>query len=293
MISGATGIDHALLLVAADDGPMPQTREHLAVLSLLGITSGAVVVTKTDRVDAARVDDVAMQAAALLAGTPLAGADVQAAFRLAIDRVFTLDGVGTVVTGTVHGGRVQVGDELQLVPGERRVRVRSRHAQNVAASEAGAGTRCALALAGVERQQVERGQWLVAPWAALAGDRADATLTLWAADPDTPHLLATPFFRAAAAAVMEIPVEGYYTARSVRLLVPGVADALRAGAHPKTIGESMREAADHGARFYAGSDALAAAGLADTPLIAECSGRGGAVQFAARAADLRWRALVF
>ncbi|HVR51175.1 MAG TPA: GTP-binding protein, partial [Pseudorhodoferax sp.] len=132
MLSGATGIDFGLLLVAADDGVMPQTREHLAVLALLGVDRGAVAITKCDRADAARRAAVQADVAALLAGTPLAGCPVQevsattgagvdalrallvqaarahqrqddphAAFRLAVDRAFTLPGTGTVVTGTV------------------------------------------------------------------------------------------------------------------------------------------------------------------------------------------------
>ncbi len=214
MLAGSTGIDFALLLVAADDGVMPQTREHLAVLSLLGIDRGMAVVTKCDRAEPARVQAVADEVAALLARTPLAGAPVlpvsaqtgeglaalrealfQAeratgahareadAFRLAVDRAFTLDGVGTVVTGTVHAGRVAVGDELQRVPGERRARVRSLHAQNRAVSSAHAGQRCAVALAGMDKQDVERGQWLCAPGMAMATDRMDVELTLWYGEP--------------------------------------------------------------------------------------------------------------
>lgn len=119
-------------------------------------------------------------------------------------------------------------------------------------------------------------------------------ILLWSADPSVPERLATPFFHAAAAAAMDIPVEIYFSAGSVELLVPGVAAALRAAAnHPKTILDAMREAVGHGAVLLACSDALAARSLADTPLIPECRGRGGAVQFAARAADLRWRTLVF
>jgi selenocysteine-specific elongation factor len=213
MLAGATGIDAALLLVAADDGVMPQTREHLAVLSLLGVDRGVVAVTKCDRVDGARVQAVAAEATALLLPTPLAGAPVLpvsahtgqgvaalrqwlagaalqaiaadddgAAFRLAIDRAFTLDGVGTVVTGTVHAGRVAIGDELVLMPGDRRARVRSLHAQNRAVEVAAAGQRCAVALAGIDRDEVHRGQWLVAPSAALSTDRLDAELTLWHAE---------------------------------------------------------------------------------------------------------------
>ncbi|MET0348701.1 MAG: selenocysteine-specific translation elongation factor, partial [Rhizobacter sp.] len=212
MLAGATGIDFGLLLVAADDGVMPQTREHLAVLSLLGVSRGAVVVTKADRVEAARVAEVRSQAQALLAETPLAGAPVvvvsardgtgldvlrallfdaareaprqvvaDEAFRLAIDRVFTLDGVGTVVTGTVHAGRVAVGDELALCPsaGGRRARVRSLHTENRAATRSHAGQRCAVALAGVDKHEVSRGQWLVSQGAGVATDRLDVALTLW------------------------------------------------------------------------------------------------------------------
>ena len=214
MLAGATGIDFALLLVAADDGVMPQTREHLAVLSLLGLARGAVAVTKIDRVDDARVRAVRAEAAALLEGTPLGGAPVLplsaqrgdglvelreqlfsaaratrravgdgAAFRLAVDRAFTLDGVGTVATGTVHAGTVAVGDELCLVPGEARARVRSLHAQNRPVTQAQAGQRCAVALAGIARDAVPRGHWLVAPAAAQASARLDATLTVWQAEP--------------------------------------------------------------------------------------------------------------
>ncbi|MBI5716418.1 MAG: selenocysteine-specific translation elongation factor [Burkholderiales bacterium] len=231
MLAGATGIHFALLLVAADDGVMPQTREHLAVLSLLGLSQGAVVVTKADRVDAARLAAVCAEAEALREDSSLAGCPVLAvsaatgqgvadlkgllrraaavrrghdesggaaddgrAFRLAVDRAFTLDGVGTVATGTVHAGRVRLGDELRLVPGERRVRVRSLRAQNrevPAGGSSGAGERCAIGLAGVAKEDVRRGQWLVAPAAALralhdAGQvaqggttRLDARLTLW------------------------------------------------------------------------------------------------------------------
>ena len=123
---------------------------------------------------------------------------------------------------------------------------------------------------------------------------AGIALMLWAADPEAPELLATPFFHAAAAAAMDVSVEIYFTARSVRLLKPGVAQHLRASArHPKTVLDAMREAVSHGAVLLACSDALQAQGIDPASLIAECSGRGGAVQFMARAADLRWRALVF
>lgn len=209
MLAGATGIDYALLLVAADDGVMPQTREHLAVLSLLGLRRAAVVITKCDRTDAARIAVLRGEIATLLAGSgladapllevsattgqgldglrsrlfeaaqalPLAGGEDQA-FRLAVDRAFSLDGVGTVVTGTIHAGRVHIGDELQLSPGGlQRARVRSLHAQNRAVSEAGPGQRCAVGLVGLAKDQIARGQWLAA--APLASARIDVRLQLW------------------------------------------------------------------------------------------------------------------
>lgn len=123
---------------------------------------------------------------------------------------------------------------------------------------------------------------------------AGVAILLWAADETVPARLATPFFHAAAAAAMDVPVELYFTAGSVRLLAPGAAAALQPNpAHPKTVLDSMREAVEHGARLYACTDALRAHGLAIDDLIAECAGPGGAVQFMARAIDLRWRTLVF
>lgn len=212
MLAGASGIDFALLLVAADDGVMPQTREHLAVLSLLGLTRGAAVVTKVDRAEPGRVAALDDELRALLAGTGLDAAPVLAvsaltgqgvaelrellfaaarrtpprspaglAARLAVDRAFSLDGVGTVVTGTLHAGEIAVGDEL-VVQGLH-ARVRSLHAQNRAVQRAQAGQRCAVALAGLARAQAARGQWLTAPAAALATERVDARLRLWPGEP--------------------------------------------------------------------------------------------------------------
>jgi selenocysteine-specific elongation factor len=213
MLAGATGIEHALLVVAADDGVMPQTREHLAVVALLGVRGATVAITKIDRIDpaqrAARLAEVGAEVEALLAPTPLAGAPLFAvsavtgegiealrarlvavarderarepglAFRLAVDRAFTLAGVGTVVTGTAFSGEVRVGDELRIAPGDRAVRVRGIHAQNRQAELAQAGQRCALALAGVARDEVYRGEWICTPSIALATDRIDIELSLW------------------------------------------------------------------------------------------------------------------
>ncbi len=119
-------------------------------------------------------------------------------------------------------------------------------------------------------------------------------ILLWATDPGDPVRLATPFFQAAAAAALELSVEVYFTARSVHLLVPGVAERLHAAPGvARSILDTMRDAHRHGVRFYACSDALQAQGLADVSLIAECAGHGGAVQFMSRAGDMRWRSLVF
>lgn len=130
--------------------------------------------------------------------------------------------------------------------------------------------------------------------AYVPGGREGLAILLWAADPDAPQRLATPFFHAMAAAALEVPVEMYFSAASVRLLVPGVAEGLRASALvDRTIAQTMAEAQAAGVHFYACSDALQAQGLAGMPLIPGVAGHGGAVQFMARALDPRWAALVF
>ncbi|HEX8606775.1 MAG TPA: selenocysteine-specific translation elongation factor [Pseudoduganella sp.] len=210
MASGVTGIDCALLVIAADDGVMPQTVEHLAILQLLGVRRGAVALTKTDRADERRIGAVERDIAALLAGTPFAGAPVfrtaatqpgdpgvaallahlsgvahtlpsrddRRLFRLGVDRVFTLSGQGTVVTGTALSGRVAVGDTLVLAPGGKTARVRGMHAQSRSATEGHGGQRLALNLAGVAKEDIERGTWIVAPALQACSERLDASLTL-------------------------------------------------------------------------------------------------------------------
>lgn len=123
---------------------------------------------------------------------------------------------------------------------------------------------------------------------------AGIAILLWSAEPEAAHRLATPFFHAAAAAAMDVPVEIYFSARSVLLLKPGLAETLRASErHDKTVLDSMREAVAHGAVLLACTDALHAQGMARDALIAECAGHGGAVQFMARVCDPAWRTLVF
>lgn len=119
-------------------------------------------------------------------------------------------------------------------------------------------------------------------------------ILLWASEPEAPQRLITPFHHAAAAAAMDLPVELYFSARSVRLLVPGVAAALQAqpGAGLSVLA-ALQQAVQHGARCYVCADALKAEGLSLDALIPECRALGGAVQFMARAASLRWHTLVF
>ncbi len=215
MLAGACGIDLVLLVVAADDGVMPQTREHLAIVELLGIRRALVALTKIDRVDAARLADVRAEIAALLAPGPLHGSPIHAVsslsgegidalrqalideagacrqrsdrgyFRLPIDRAFSLTGAGVVVTGTAFAGQVRVGDELILSPSGRPVRVRGLHAQNRETSEAHAGQRVALNLAG-ERlavEQIHRGDWLLHPVLHAPTSRIDCLLHLLPGEP--------------------------------------------------------------------------------------------------------------
>jgi selenocysteine-specific elongation factor len=203
MVAGAAGIDCVILVVAADDGPMPQTREHLQVLDLLGLDHGLVALTKIDRVSSERVAQVESQIRALLHGTGLAAAPifpvnalsgdgipalqrhletvaarlpprrVGGRFRLAVDRSFSIAGAGTVVTGLVLDGRVRVGDRLLVSPAGLPVRVRGIHAQNRSAQQGLAGQRCALNLADLHREAVGRGDLVLDPDLHLPTRRLD------------------------------------------------------------------------------------------------------------------------
>ena len=212
MLAGASGIDFALLIVAADDGVMPQTREHLALLDLLGIARGIVALTKADLADASRRAEVESEIAALLDGSSLEGAQIvpvsavtgegiddlrarlvaaakafsaraaEGRFRLAVDRSFTLTGAGTVVTGTVLTGRVGIGDQLIVSPSGIAARVRSIHAQNRKAAAGRAGDRCALNLAGegVTQEAIARGDMVLDAALHAPTERIDARLRVLA-----------------------------------------------------------------------------------------------------------------
>jgi selenocysteine-specific elongation factor len=208
MVAGASGIDLYLMVVAADDGVMPQTAEHAAVLRALDVTAGVVAITKADLADPWRAEQEARallpDAAAFVACSALTGlgvgelaaaldlvvadlptrADLNDEPLLHIDRSFTVAGIGTVVTGTLWSGTLRVGDALTLLPGARSVRVRGLHVHDKAQSEARAGQRVAVNLAGVRARDVARGDVIAAVGRVVETTVLDCALTL--AD-DTKH----------------------------------------------------------------------------------------------------------
>jgi len=208
MLAGVAGIDFALFIVAADDGPMPQTQEHLAILDLLGIRHGAVALTKIDRVAASRVQEVQNELAALFSRTSLADSAVfpvsaitgegiedlrahlvSAAqswrskttagnFRLAIDRCFSVAGAGLIVTGTAVAGCVSAGDRVRVLQAGLDLRARTIHAQNAASQTGRAGQRCAINLSGsgLKGELIERGDWVVTGDVPAPVQKLDARL---------------------------------------------------------------------------------------------------------------------
>ena len=217
MLAGATGIDCALLVIAADDGPMPQTREHLDIIELLGITQGVIALTKTDLVSAEQRAVAHREIHLLLARTALAESPVfevaavtgqgvpelrayleglaarqkqhsrSGGFRLAVDRCFTLSGAGTVVTGTAFSGEVKTGDLLRVSPPDLPVRVRSMRVQDQPAETGQRGQRIALALGGIEKADIERGMWIVSPELPTPLVRFDAKLQVLPGQPPLKH----------------------------------------------------------------------------------------------------------
>ncbi len=215
MLAGASGIDFALLTVAANDGIKPQTVEHLAILDLLGIDRGVVAVTKADLVTPERLEAVTAQIAEALNGTVLERAEIllvsvltgrgvdelrtflvaaatatharssEGRFRLAVDRSFTLAGVGVVVTGTVLSGLIHIGDHVQISPSGLMARVRSLHAQNRPEEIGRAGDRCALNLAGpdISEKVIRRGDVVVDRDIHAPTDRIDAVLRVLPSGP--------------------------------------------------------------------------------------------------------------
>ncbi|PKQ29619.1 MAG: selenocysteine-specific translation elongation factor [Actinobacteria bacterium HGW-Actinobacteria-10] len=207
MVAGATGIDVVMLVIAADDGIMPQTREHLAIIDLLGISRGVVALTKADLVDPDWIEMVRDDVSGLLEGTSLEGAPIVAVssktgaglddlrgvlaaiageapsrqavlpLRLPVDRVFTIAGAGTVVTGTLWSGSAARDDEIELYPSRNTGRIRGVQVHGEKVEKAGPGHRVALNIAGLDRDEIQRGDIVAAPGTLAVTDRFDARFT--------------------------------------------------------------------------------------------------------------------
>jgi selenocysteine-specific elongation factor len=217
MLAGAGGVDLVMLVVAADDGVMPQTREHLEILSLLHVRRGVVVMTKTDLVDPELLELAIEDVKEALAGTfledaPLlpvsatTGAGVEALLlaleaaanelaprdatgpvRLAIDRVFVKQGFGTVVTGTLVAGTLREGDVVSIEPGGTTCRVRGIQVHGGKRAFALAGQRVAVNLAGLEKRELERGDWVLTPGTATSSNLLDVQLEILPTAPPLTH----------------------------------------------------------------------------------------------------------
>ena len=215
MLAGAGGIDMAMLVIAADDGVMPQTREHLAILDLLGLDHGLIVMTKADLADTARRAVVTVDIRTLIQNTHLrdariipvstvtgegldelratlirAEADTAARhsdgpLRMTVDRSFTMSGAGTIVTGTIIAGQVGIGDQVVVGPSGLTARVRGIHAQSKPADQGLAGQRCALNIAGdqITKEAIHRGNVVMAPALHAPTERIDAILTVLPSEP--------------------------------------------------------------------------------------------------------------
>lgn len=214
MVSGAAGIDFVLLVVAADEGIMPQTREHLEICSLLGIRAGLVALTKTDMVEEEWLELVHEEVQAYLVGSFLEGAPIVPVsahtgagleelkshiaelsstfapdrrsdlFRLPVDRVFTMKGHGTVVTGTSISGALRLGEEIEIVPSGHRSKVRGLQVHGTAAEVAHAGERTAVNLYGLEVAELERGEVLAHPQTLFPSPVWDVEMTCLSSSPN-------------------------------------------------------------------------------------------------------------
>jgi len=213
MVAGATGIDLVLLVIAADEGVMPQTREHLDICQLLGVREGIVVLTKTDMVDHEWIDMVSEDVRDYLAGTFLQDAPVvpfssatgegreeilaaleklagkvparsgSGIFRLPVDRVFTMKGFGTVVTGTMISGAVSAGEEVVFLPGGKTARLRGLQVHGELVQTGSAGTRTALNLQGLNKDDIHRGQTASHPGSLIPSLMLDARVSLLSSAP--------------------------------------------------------------------------------------------------------------
>ncbi|MGB4224771.1 MAG: selenocysteine-specific translation elongation factor [Syntrophorhabdus sp.] len=205
MVAGAWGIDMALLIVAADEGVMPQTREHVDICELLGLKRGIVAITKKDLVDDDMVELVREDIEDFLKGRAFEGSPIipvssttgenidllkeeirktaeninerskEGIFRLPVDRVFTIKGLGTIITGTCISGQIRIGEEIEIYPDHRRARVKNIQAYHENVAEATAGQRVALNLQGIERNEIERGTIIGRPDTLMLSNRMDAS----------------------------------------------------------------------------------------------------------------------
>ena len=303
MLAGATGIDLVLFVVAADEGVMPQTREHLDILRFLPVRAGLIVLNKIDLApDPAWVMLVRDDLAALTAGTFLhdapivevsaktgQGVDVltgaidralthmpgrtaDAPARLPIDRAFTMAGFGTVVTGTLWSGRIATGESVELLPQGRVLRVRGVQSHGAPRDQAEAGSRVAVNLAGVEKDEVERGNALTTPGVFVPTTRLDIRVQLLPQVPPLSHRARIRVYLGSAEVLGRLALldrqvlePGQETVAQLRLERPLVADAgdafvlrryspmLTIGggsvldAHPPLRGRGAASSAPHGA----------------------------------------------
>jgi selenocysteine-specific elongation factor len=242
MLAGVGGIDAAMLIVAADEGVMPQTREHLAILDLLAVPAGVVVLTKIDLVaDPDWLELVELDIAELTAGTRLASAPVvrvsaasgqglpalrktlaellaalpprrdRARPRLPIDRIFTLSGFGTVVTGTLRDGRFTTGDTVEILPGGLSARIRGVQSHKKQIWSAEPGSRVAVNLAGVDVEQLHRGDVVVRPGALTPTTLIDVHLQLLGSVKALAHNQQVDFFCGASEVAAHVRVIGSET----------------------------------------------------------------------------------
>ncbi|MCP4688561.1 MAG: selenocysteine-specific translation elongation factor, partial [Desulfobacterales bacterium] len=206
MVAGATGIDIVVMVIAADEGVMPQTREHMEICSLLGVKHGFVAMTKIDMVEEDWLELVQEDVSEFMIGTFLEDAPIipcssatgeglsditdaletlageipnrppSSLFRLPVDRVFTMKGFGTVITGTLTSGRIRVGDPIMIYPSGVTSKVRGIQVHNQAVEEAEAGTRTAINFQGLEKASVQRGEVLADPGSLVSSYMVDISL---------------------------------------------------------------------------------------------------------------------
>jgi selenocysteine-specific elongation factor len=285
MVAGASGVDLFLLCVAADDGVMPQTREHMAVLRQLGVDTGVVAITKSDLMDpapaAAEVADLVPE------GTPIVPVSVRAGkgtdpllaaldrvaaglpgraaeggpARLHVDRSFTLRGIGTVVTGTLWSGTIAAGDAITILPRRLRARVRSVQVHDVAVERAEAGQRVALNLAGVGWREVGRGDVVCGAGCSLSPTYLIDATVRWDIDPPGESVRFHVHHGTREAPARVVPLgHGYVQLRLEAPLIAAAGDrfVLRAVAPPDTVGGGVvvdPAARKHGARERAAARA--------------------------------------